>query len=344
MGDVIELVHPKGQDEHQRMLFEYLLDVRHGVRDEDKRMRALSELPGIMHFKAWVDGGAPLLDTLPKLVTWETLSTYHKMDAKAWEHVIPNMGYMALLRNLRNFSEAGIDTSHESYVFDKIRDPEEVAKSRQFPIRFYTAYKAFESVTWGAALEMALQASVRNVPSFAGRTLILVDCSGSMQPSWGGQRGSTSRMELATLFGSALALRAERADLIAYGSGSKRVGFRKSDSVLRLMQKFGDMGGTETWQSVERHYTDQDRIVILTDEQAFAKTQRVWGRYDDVDPSSWDNYPCPIYTFNLAGYEAGHAPSGEKGRYTFGGLTDAGFRMIAALDDMRSQGWPWEGE
>ena len=29
-------------------------------------------------------------------------------SARLWEAVIPSMGYMALLRNLRNFDEAGV--------------------------------------------------------------------------------------------------------------------------------------------------------------------------------------------------------------------------------------------
>ncbi|NED90580.1 TROVE domain-containing protein, partial [Streptomyces sp. SID11233] len=50
----------------------------------------------------------------------------------------------------------------------------------------------------------------------------------------------------------------------------------------------------------------------------------------------------PMYTWNLAGYERGHAPSGGRNRHAFGGLTDAAFRMIPLLERGRDAAWPWE--
>ncbi len=44
---------------------------------------------------------------------------------------------------------------------------------------------------------------------------------------------------------------------------------------------------------------------------------------------------------NLAGYRAGHGPSGERNRHTFGGLSDAAFRMVPLLESARDADWPW---
>jgi hypothetical protein len=49
----------------------------------------------------------------------------------------------------------------------------------------------------------------------------------------------------------------------------------------------------------------------------------------------------PMYTWNLAGYEAGHAPSGGQNRHAFGGLTDAAFRLVPLLESGRDAKWPW---
>jgi hypothetical protein len=49
----------------------------------------------------------------------------------------------------------------------------------------------------------------------------------------------------------------------------------------------------------------------------------------------------PVYTWNLAAYRHGHAPSGTGNRHTFGGLTDRGFRMIPLLEAGRDANWPW---
>ena len=43
---------------------------------------------------------------------------------------------------------------------------------------------------------------------------------------------------------------------------------------------------------------------------------------------------CPVYTFNLAGYQAAHLPSGGN-RFTFGGLTDNAFSAIEQLEASR---------
>ncbi|HEY5984959.1 MAG TPA: TROVE domain-containing protein, partial [Streptosporangiaceae bacterium] len=122
------------------------------------------------------------------------------MDAAAWQAVIPSMGYMALLRNLRNFDAAGVPDEVAQRVARRLADPEQVAKSKQLPIRFYTAFKATKSLRWAWALERAVNASLANVPRLGGRTLILVDCSNSMTPSWSGtDRNGLSRAEYAGL-------------------------------------------------------------------------------------------------------------------------------------------------
>src|SRR3712207_7767035 len=48
----------------------------------------------------------------------------------------PTMGYMALLRNLRNFDEAGMPDEVAAVVAARLGDPDEVARSRQLPYRF----------------------------------------------------------------------------------------------------------------------------------------------------------------------------------------------------------------
>ena len=90
------------------------------------------------------------------------------------------MGYMALLRNLRNFDEAGVPDDVAERVAAKLADPDEVARSRQFPFRFLAAYEQAPSLRWGHALDTALQLSLANLPALPGRSLILVDTSASM--------------------------------------------------------------------------------------------------------------------------------------------------------------------
>lgn len=208
-------------------------------------------------------------------MTWEALAGWLQgpMDRAAWEAVIPSMGAMALVRNLRNFDQAGVSDEVAARVAAKISDPAEVARSRQFPFRYLAAYRHAPSLRWAYPLEQALGHSLANVPALGGRTLVLVDRSGSMFFSRLSERSELTRADAAAVFGSALALRAADADLVEFGTSSKRVKYRKGESVLKILDRFGDLGGTDTTEAVRRHYKKHDRVLIVTDEQyAYSRT------------------------------------------------------------------------
>jgi hypothetical protein len=285
-------------------------------------------------------------------MTWEALAGWLQgpMDAKAWEAVIPSMRVFALLRNLRNFDEAGVSEKVAAQVAAKISDPAVVASSRLFPFRFWAAYKATSSLRWAHALEQALGHSLANVPSLDGRTLILVDRSPSMFPGYGFSTPNNSDITLAeqaAVFGAALALRAQAPSLVEFGRSSKTMAVPRGGSVLRLVEEFGQIDGTDIPSAVKQHFADHDRVVIVTDEQ----TRAGWlpsncgdpgyggmmeTRIDDLIPKT-----VPVYMWNMAGYRAGAMPSGAGNRHAFGGLTDQAFRMIPLLESGRSATWPW---
>ena len=82
-------------------------------------------------------------------------------------------------------------------------------------------------------------------------------------------------------------------------------------------------------------------MIILTDEQADYAGSLFGRDYRDQDPSKTVPETTPLYTFNVAGYKAGHAPSGKKNRYTFGGLSDAAFTAIELLEKGQDEAWPF---
>ncbi|MFJ3301530.1 TROVE domain-containing protein [Streptomyces sp. NPDC086549] len=342
-GDILNLVHaaPDPDKPWQGELFQYALDRRHNpdtaVPPASNRVltahRELMAVP-VEERRAVVTaaGGAERLAAAG--ITWEALAGWLQgpMDKAAWEAVIPSMGTMALVRNLRNFDEAGVSDEVAAEVAAKISDPAEVARSRQFPFRYLAAYQHAPSLRWSYPLEQALGHSLANVPALPGRTLVLVDRSGSM---WArlSDRSELNRADAAAIFGTALAVRAADADLVEFGSTSNRVKYRKGESVLKILERFGDLGGTDTTEAVRRHYKKHDRVLIVTDEQ-YAYSQ--YG-----DPTEQVPADVPVYTWNLAGYRAGHGPSGKGNRHTFGGLSDAAFRMVPLLEAARDADWPW---
>ena len=355
-ADVIQLVHPDPSSLKQSAVFKFALDRRYNdkalptvkVKDWDGKIVEFTLNVAAEREKVKSLGGVELrkLANEGKLteylkssgMTWESLSSIIDggMDAKAWEAVIPTMGYMALLRNLRNFLNAGVSTEVLDQIAARIADPDEVAKSKQLPFRFWSAYKETEhSNQFSLAIERAFDASLVNVPALSGRTLILVDMSGSM---WGrmSAKSDLMRHDAAALFGAALAKRADEADLVRFGSGSEAIKFTKSTSVLKLKDKLTkDLGGTDLGRALTKHYKGHDRVIILTDEQYNAV---YYGCWSPVDPSTIVP-DKPIFIWNLAGYEP--AGMGQPNVYVSGGLSDAAFGFIDMVEHSVNHDWPW---
>lgn len=355
-GDVLELVHatPHPEKAWQGALFQHAIDRRQSRDNEipeslgTLRKHAQLMRCAVADRRLFVEDNAERLQQAG--MTWEALAGWLQgpMDKAAWESAIPSMGYMALLRNLRNFDEAGVSDQVAAQVAAKLADPEEVARSRQLPMRFYSAYNAAPSLRWSWPLEQALSHSLANIPVLPGRTLVLVDTSSSMDESFS-RDGSLMRWDAAALFGLALGQRCKAADVVSFSSNqvwlsdrpgprTKRFPLAGGESLLRAVQRWKDGGwflggGTDTTGALREEYAGHDRVVIVTDEQA----SRNAGEVSVAVPAT-----VPMYTWNLAGYQVGHGPSGSGNRHTFGGLTDAAFRMVPLLEAGRNAAWPWE--
>jgi len=362
LGDVIELVHPSPVSPTQSALFGWLLDRRHGRRETPAADLGLlnqvtaratlgaASVPERHEFVRQVLAGDPTAEaTWIKALAgqWEWGKswlgqetedrTFERVSqADQWKLFVEyGMGYMALLRNLRNMDEAKISEDLVKHVKAVLASEDEVKRSRQFPFRFWSAYKATQGNHWADALSQGLEHSLANVPSLDGHTLILADMSGSMWP-WGRSEGHTTfPCELAALFGSAVALRAERATLVQYGSGSTVVKVDKSQGVLKHMGRFTNMGGTATMQAVRDHFKagEHTRLIIVTDEQAHYDS--LGGGLDTLVPQD-----VHCYTWNVGGYRAAHAESGPT-RHSFGGLTDQSWGLIPLIEAGVEQNWPF---
>jgi TROVE domain len=351
LGDVIEMVHPTPKGPEQSALFGWLLDRRHKrretpaadldvLRSVSARVR-LSALPvaerhafarqvlaAEPHAEAeWIaalagqwEWGKSWLGQDSEDTTFDRLS-----EAEQWELMAPFMGVMALLRNLRNLDEAKVSTDTQLNVKAVLSSEDEVKRSRMFPFRWFSAYKATQGNHWSEALGKGLQHSMANVPS--GRTLILVDTSGSMY-SRVSAHSQVQWWEMAALFGTALALRAEGADLVQFGTNSARVVVDPTVSVLEHLRRFHSLGGTYTHEAVQTWFdpAKHTRVVIVTDEQ-YSGGYRV--RRETVGDLIPDD--VPLFVWNLAGYSPAQGEAGPH-RHTLGGLTDASFGLIPLLE------------
>ncbi len=349
VGDVIELTHPKPKGQWQSDLFKFAVDRRHRGTDAVPAeslsvIRATRALDGLStdELRSRFEADSSLFDGTA--YTWERLAGKTKMDGKSWDAIIPSMGAMALVRNLRNFDEAGISKASETAVKAKLTNQEDIKASRQLPFRFYTAFKNVGSVRWSETLETALGFTTQNVPEFPGRTLVLVDTSGSMDDPVS-YRSTVARWELGAVFAGVLATKnADGIDLVSFGTDSEALKFNRGDSVLNFVQRVnaarGRVGhGTEMWRATAKHFDGHDRVVIFTDVQT-RDSRRGYG-YRDSQGEAALPVNTAIHGFNLGGYEVTAFESGKGRQFEYGGFSDSTFKLMLNLESLGHGEWPF---
>lgn len=206
-------------------------------------------------WKQLVDG------TLPSPDTWEVSLSQGSDKRETFERLLRegNLGYLALLRNLRNMAEAGVDTG-------LVRDAILARKGarRVLPFRYVAAARACPQME--PYIDQALSEAIADATLLPGKTAVLVDVSGSM-----GVRLS-SRSDL-TRMDAACAL----ACLI---NGDVRM-FSFSNQIVEVPPRRG-MAGVDAIRSSQPHGGTAlagaidainrevacDRLIVITDEQA----------------------------------------------------------------------------
>jgi hypothetical protein len=354
-ADVLDLTHPSPATPEQGTLFRYALDRRHGHdaigEFEGKFSGPLPMIGNHLSLRADLAGGdyTGLLDTNRLRLagfTWEdALSAAGPRVGKAelWSALAPTMGYMALLRNLRNLDEAGVSDDVADAILARLVDPAQVARSRQLPYRFYSAYTEAPSDRWKHGLSKALDLALANVPVLGGRNLVLVDTSGSMTSGTFSARSKRTPAEAAAIFGVALAKRSG-AELYGFADGQFEHKVRKGQSTLAAIGEFlcrtGEAGhGTQVHAAVKATLHGHDRVFIISDEQTVdgGRGYSMYGRQAEAR----DFGTAQVYAFNLGGYRAsafGTAPN----IHHLAGLTDATFKLIPMLEAGGDGRWPWQ--
>lgn len=276
-------------------------------------------------------------------ISWER----SRSAGASWESVVDNMGYMALLRNLRNFFEKvpASDKSFWNLVANRLADAEEVSKSRQLPFRFLSAYRAITGperyygygergfkdhdkyALISNALSEALDVSVGNLPVFRGRTLIVVDTSASMDAHVS-DRSEISLVDIGTLFGAAM-FRAQNGEVVCFGTTAALVPLDKNHSILANQRKLVDpnlrsrlgYGTNMSTAFAQVNVKDFDNIVVFSDMQI----------HDQIR-SALKGYTGNVYSVNLAAYEAQMTRVGGN-FYTIGGWADSTLKLMSMLSE-----------
>ena len=172
--------------------------------------------------------------------------------------------HMAILRNLRNIVEAGVSEKHMDKVRRALKDPSWARGARHvLPFRFVTA--ARHAPQFERELDVALKATIGDMAPLEGRTLVLVDVSGSMvQPLSG--KSELNRMDAAATLA---AIVPGHVHVFSFSDRLVEVPDARGLSGVRNIVGSQPHGGTRLGDAVLRAQAfPHDRIIVITDEQA----------------------------------------------------------------------------
>ena len=345
LRDALFLVHPKAKDELQQLLFNKIVN-----------------------------------GDLQTPYTWETeLSalgqiSFDSAEARAaafkakWEELIDSgkVGYMALMRNLRNIMEAGVSYQHIQKVCAVLSSPAQVAKAKQFPFRYLSAYRELlkadaqtpaQSFTQklGAlfqnskgytgevldALEKAVQASAVNIKGFDEDTRVMLACdvSGSMQKAVSA-KSTVLLYDVGLMLAMLLQSRCKNVQVGMFGDFWKTIVVPRNN-ILANVQTFysreGEVGYSTNGYLVIKDLLDRrvqmDKIMLFTDCQLWNSA----GSGDHIQPL-WAQYKrtvapnAKLYLFDLSGYGQSPLQPLQNDVYLLAGWSDKVFEVLAALE------------
>ncbi len=295
LRDALFIVHPKAKDETQQSIFNKI---------------ASNEL------------------AVP--YTWETeLSAlgqvkYENEKAKAdafkakWEELIDSgkIGYMALMRNLRNILEANISVACVKKLCDYLSNENAVANSKQLPFRFLAAYREIkvlksEYVTMILnALEDAVVASVKNLKGFDETTKVLIACdvSGSMQKAVS-VKSKVMLFDIGLMLGMLMQSKCKRVVTGMFGDKWKVINMPNRgvlSNVDEYYKREGEVGyatnGYKVIDDLINRGVIMDKVMLFTDCQLWdskfggSSLEKSWKAYKQIAPNA------KLYLFDLAGY------------------------------------------
>ena len=216
--------------------------------------------------------------------TWEVALSSGADKREAWERLLRErkLGALALLRNLRNMKDAGVN---ESLLLAALR---EMSTVRVLPFRFLAAARYVPQ--WEETLEQAMLKSVATQEKLPGKTIVLVDISGSMTAPLS-RRSEMQRTDAA--YGLAVLLReiGEKVGVFSFSDNLAEVPARRGFALRDAIDASQHHGATYLGKAVEELNKKEryDRLIVITDEQAHDSVPRPKGKGYVINVASYKN-------------------------------------------------------
>jgi hypothetical protein len=245
--------------------------------------------------------------------TWEVKLSSSADKRESWETLLRDrkLGALALLRNLRNMSQAQVDRTLIQTALV------EMSVSRVLPYRFIAA--ARYAPIFEPFLEVAMFKAVAEMEKLPGRTVFLIDVSGSMD--WVlNQKSDLNRIDAAcglAILGRELC---NDCEVFTFSNYLRQVPARRGFALRDAINQSQPHSGTDLGGAVRKlfsdHLTNYDRLIILTDEQSHTPLP---------DPPS----TIKAYMINVANYQQG---LGYHAWTHIDGWSEASLRFIQEIE------------
>jgi 60 kDa SS-A/Ro ribonucleoprotein len=216
--------------------------------------------------------------------TWEVALSSGADKREAWERLLreQKLGALAVLRNLRNMREAGVD---ETLVLSTLGA---MSTARVLPFRFLAA--ARYAPRWEEALEQAMLKCMAGTEKLPGKTIVLVDVSGSMTAPLS-RRSEMQRTDAA--YGLAVLLReiGEKVAVYSFSDELVEVPARRGFALRDAIDASQRHNSTQLGKAVEALNRDEkwDRLIVITDEQAHDRGPMPNGKGYLINVASYKN-------------------------------------------------------
>uniref|UniRef100_A0A6M3KFA9 Putative TROVE domain containing protein n=1 Tax=viral metagenome TaxID=1070528 RepID=A0A6M3KFA9_9ZZZZ len=231
---------------------------------------------GHLMFKKLVDGKLDVPDT------WEVALSSGGDKKEHWERLLKEnrLGALALLRNLRNMEQAKVD---DRIVFSAL---ETINVSRVLPFRFIAAARAVPQ--WEDRIEPAMMKALAGREKMTGKTILLVDRSGSMSDMLSA-KSDMSRFDAGCALAILLREVCEHIMMFAFNHEIQLIPPRHGFALRDAFEM--PYNGTYLGLAIAdlNNSYEYDRLIVITDEQSHDKVPDPKGKGYMINVASYQN-------------------------------------------------------
>lgn len=199
--------------------------------------------------------------TLDRPNTWESRMAGGEDKKTVFEDLLKTnkLGYMALLKNLRGMVDSGVD---RDLIKHAISNPSDTV----LPFRFISAAK--HAPSFMSDLEKAMLKCLESMDRLTGKTIVLVDVSGSMLVPLS-SKSELFRLDAASALAILISGISDDCRMFTFSNSLVEIGCTPSLFLIEAIKRSQENGGTRLGFAINAiNSIGYDRLIVLTDEQS----------------------------------------------------------------------------